>query len=303
MNTAAKIVAPFHQVKPWVYWTDLLLSAGVAWGSLGLAIWVSPWWTPLAALAFYRCLAFLHEITHLHPQIKGFETVWNLLVGVPLLMPSTTYVGSHQAHHSLSTYGTWDDPEYLPNLPRYWSFIILAFVIPLLLVIRFLVLLLPEMFFPRLHAWLACHASSLTMNPWYARVPTPKEHSKMIFWGWVIFMFWAGVFQVPFHAYIVWYVMMVCLHATNIYRSLAAHRYENIESYPMSREDQVLDSLDTPRGLLTELWAPVGLRYHALHHYFPGIPYHNLGAAYRRLVAEVPLYQQSTRGGWLNVPK
>jgi len=34
----------------------------------------------------------------------------------------------------------------------------------------------------------------------------------------------------------------------------------------------------TPPG-----WAPVGLRYHALHHYFPGIPYHNLGFAYQRL--------------------
>jgi len=39
----------------------------------------------------------------------------------------------------------------------------------------------------------------------------------------------------------------------------------------------------TPPG-----WAPVGLRYHALHHYFPGIPYHNLGFAYQRLITSLP---------------
>jgi fatty acid desaturase len=33
----------------------------------------------------------------------------------------------------------------------------------------------------------------------------------------------------------------------------------------------------------------VGLRYHALHHYFPGIPYHNLPKAYRRVVAHLPV--------------
>ena len=31
--------------------------------------------------------------------------------------------------------------------------------------------------------------------------------------------------------------------------------------------------------------APVGLRYHALHHWIPSLPYHNLGRAHRLLVA------------------
>ena len=30
--------------------------------------------------------------------------------------------------------------------------------------------------------------------------------------------------------------------------------------------------------------APVGLRYHALHHWIPSLPYHNLGRAHRLLV-------------------
>jgi fatty acid desaturase len=36
------------------------------------------------------------------------------------------------------------------------------------------------------------------------------------------------------------------------------------------------------------LWAPLGLRYHATHHLFPTMPYHSLGAAYRRLARELP---------------
>ena len=40
-----------------------------------------------------------------------------------------------------------------------------------------------------------------------------------------------------------------------------------------------------PPGLLPALWAPVGLRYHALHHLLPGVPYHNLGEAHRRIAS------------------
>ena len=42
-----------------------------------------------------------------------------------------------------------------------------------------------------------------------------------------------------------------------------------------------------PPGLLAELWAPVGLRYHALHHLLPSLPYHSLPEAHRRLAAQL----------------
>jgi fatty acid desaturase len=51
---------------------------------------------------------------------------------------------------------------------------------------------------------------------------------------------------------------------------------------------QYLDSVNVPPpALLPALWAPVGLRYHALHHLLPSVPYHNLGVAHRRLTAMV----------------
>ena len=58
--------------------------------------------------------------------------------------------------------------------------------------------------------------------------------------------------------------------------------------------DQLLDSCTIRRtsgvgGTLAaawrELWAPVGLRYHALHHWIPSLPYHNLGHAHRLLLS------------------
>lgn len=49
---------------------------------------------------------------------------------------------------------------------------------------------------------------------------------------------------------------------------------------------QYLDSVNVPPPeLLSPLWAPVGLRYHALHHLLPSLPYHSLGEAHRRLAS------------------
>ena len=73
----------------------------------------------------------------------------------------------------------------------------------------------------------------------------------------------------------------------NQVRTLVAHLWEN-DGEPMSVTAQYLDSVNVPPpGTLPALWAPVGLRYHALHHLLPGVPYHNLGEAHRRLCREL----------------
>jgi fatty acid desaturase len=74
----------------------------------------------------------------------------------------------------------------------------------------------------------------------------------------------------------------------NQLRTLVAHDWAS-DGAPMSLADQFRDSINVPPpGWLPLLWAPVGLRYHALHHLAPRVPYHNLAEAHRRLVQALP---------------
>jgi fatty acid desaturase len=74
----------------------------------------------------------------------------------------------------------------------------------------------------------------------------------------------------------------------NWVRNLAAHRYGN-RGEPTDHIGQFSDSVNiTGQTWLTLLLFPVGLRYHALHHLLPALPYHNLGKAHQRLLAQLP---------------
>ena len=73
----------------------------------------------------------------------------------------------------------------------------------------------------------------------------------------------------------------------NHFRTLAAHRYTN-EGGRMNRDEQLLDTVNLvgPAWLMA-LLAPVGLRFHALHHIAPTLPYHSLGTVHRGLLREM----------------
>jgi fatty acid desaturase len=74
----------------------------------------------------------------------------------------------------------------------------------------------------------------------------------------------------------------------NAIRTAAAHRWRGDRQRVMSTQAQVLDSVTIGSdSLLAVIISPVGLRYHALHHMFPSLPYHNLREAHRRLMAQL----------------
>lgn len=88
----------------------------------------------------------------------------------------------------------------------------------------------------------------------------------------------------PWRVLVVWYLMLTGILMLNGVRTLIAHRYRFPGERPLTLMEQFHDSVDVPgHPLVTPLWAPVGLRFHATHHLFPGMPYHNLGTAYQRL--------------------
>jgi fatty acid desaturase len=91
----------------------------------------------------------------------------------------------------------------------------------------------------------------------------------------------------PLHAFLVALVVVAGVAVVNQVRTLVAHLWEN-DGEPMTVTAQYLDSVNVPPpSMLPMLWAPVGLRYHALHHLLPGVPYHHLGEAHRRIGAAV----------------
>jgi fatty acid desaturase len=113
---------------------------------------------------------------------------------------------------------------------------------------------------------------------------------------WSVLIGLAILRAIPWRFFVLWAVVTALASFINTIRTLGAHHYAS-DGRPIDREAQLGDSIDTPGAFWTELWAPVGLRYHALHHYFPGIPYHNLKPAYRRLLETLPQdsrYRQAT---------
>ena len=303
MEDARQIVKDLFEPKSNIFWTDLLLSATFGWGAFILACLATPfswqmWFSIIvAAIALYRSLIFIHELTHLKANaLPGFLGAWNLLAGIPLLLPSSTYTGVHTDHHRLSSYGTAQDPEYMPFGGKKIAivfFVAHSLLLPVLLAIRFLLLSPLGLLFPPLHRFLETHASSLSMNLAYQRRVSSSERSTMIILELAILTMWsvpialATLDLLPWRIFGIWYIVMAIIMVTNSLRTLAAHRYRS-DGKPMGLENQLLDSVDVPGAFWTAIWAPVGLRYHALHHYFPSMPYHNLSIAHQRLIKILP---------------
>lgn len=300
-DRARTLVRDLHNPNPVIFWTDLVITAAIGWSAFAFSIVLDSYMSVLAfciaTLALYRGLCFIHELTHIRPKaLPGFETAWNILFGVPLLLPSFTYVGVHQDHHKLSTYGTQRDPEYLPFATSNIMMIVFvahSVLIPAFLVLRFVVLAPIGLAVPAVRRFFASRCSALSMNLSYERQVSTRLLSSMRLWESVTLVYGIAVMAlivtgvVEWTTAATWYAAAAAVCVINTLRTLAAHDYGS-NGEPLDRTLQILDSIDTPGGVWTELWAPVGLRYHALHHYFPGVPYHNLPEAHRRLVHALP---------------
>lgn len=303
-RTAYRLTADLAKPNAAIYWTDLLLSATVGYGAF--AVWYIRGMTLIgiaaalvSVLALYRCILFIHELTHLRKRSpRGFWTAWHVLVGVPLLLPSFLYDGIHNLHHSKAHYGTPGDPEYLQfgrGRPLHLVLMVpISAAEPLLLLIRFLFVVPIAALVPPFRSHALAHMSAMVMNPLFERKePPPFRTSWLILeavitvYAWSVFaLVWFGVIplKIVLMAVAVWSGMSLI----NMVRTLAAHHYEN-DGQPIDVVSQLLDTVNVPPpALLPMLWAPVGLRYHGLHHLLPNLPYHSLGRAHRRLLAQLP---------------
>ena len=117
LRAAVELTRDISEARPAIYWPDMLGSAVTGYAALaGAILFENPVLAAVsgivAALALYRALLFIHELTHIHRDaLPGFRLVWNLLVGIPMLTPSFMYEGVHTLHHARTRYGTAEDPE------------------------------------------------------------------------------------------------------------------------------------------------------------------------------------------------
>jgi len=311
---ARRLVADLSRPRPVVYWTDLFVSLAV--GVIAAAIHVlQPWLSPaqlgawlVAGIALFRAALFMHEIVHFRRgAMRGFTAAWNLLFGIPFMMPSFCYE-HHLVHHNARHYGTPRDGEYLPlGTARPWvtaAFLAEIAVLPLLAVVRFLVITPVSFLHPRLRQWALERCSPLVINPWHRReVPADAPRrlwamTELLCFGQALVLATlpfitevrVGQVEVPlgWGALVKLYLIAVLALGLNHVRTLVAHRYRS-DGMTMTFAEQLDDSINVEgRTPLVVLMFPVGLRYHALHHLFPFIPYHDLGIAHRRIMRELP---------------
>lgn len=305
VRRAHALVADLAVPRPARYYGDLLASAAVGWGALVAGARLLPGAAGFALLAvatlgLYRAGSFIHEVTHLRPRaVPGFWAVWDAAVGVPLLLPTLLYVGVHSVHHARPHYGTARDPEYLllAGWPRWRLALWVAegALLPVALGLRFLVLAPLSLLHPRLRRLVWERASSLAINPAFRRAPPPAALRRRFAalealaaaWAWALVALVAAG-ALPARYPLAAAAAAGAVGLLNQLRTAVTHRFVN-DGRALGFEEQYLDSIDVPGSpVLTALWAPVGLRWHAVHHLLPGLPYHALGEAHRRLAAAFP---------------
>lgn len=325
ITTARSLVKDLSKPDARIYWLDFtasILTGHVAFHVL-LNLQQNTGWTgaslwsarvalfALTAVLYMRSVMFIHELVHLPKEgYKAFRVAWNVLCGIPFLVPSFLYY-PHVEHHRRKHYGTEHDGEYLDLSHRHPANILLfigaALVVPFAAFARFAIMTPMTWLFPSLRGWVEKHASSMIIDIFYLRGDFgPRAARTMRMQEVACFLVCIGLLarapivsgQIIDGFLIQAYLISVTLIVINNVRTLGAHRWMG-DGRELTFEEQLLDSVNYPyRPWITELWGPVGTRYHAIHHLFPGLPYHNLGIAHRRLMDRLPedsLYRETER--------
>jgi fatty acid desaturase len=311
MKRVQELVADLREPRPGLFYADLLLSAGTGWGLFALAF--GPWAWGVKALCFagatlalYRALAFIHELFH-QQAMSGFRHSWHALAGVPLLIPFLLYLPIHQGHHNSKTYGTKDDGEYDHFHGRAGAasakLFVLNLFLPVALWVRFAVLTPLAAVLPPIRDKMIPEFVHMALRVPY-RAPPIKESARAealrVEWCCAAFAWGLAALVALGHwpVVVAWAAVVLAIATLNTIRALGSTHLYVEEAEGRTARGQLIDSLNVEAGgLLTTLLCPVGLRFHALHHIAPYLPYHAMGAAHARLMAQLPAgseYHQAT---------
>ncbi len=286
----AKINKEFRDlyvIKPKRIYLEIISYAFIAWSSyLTAVITQNILFLAITIVFMYRGLSFIHEVSHLDRQVKGMQSLFNHLIGYLNKVPAYS-MKTHRYHHGLSTFGEITDPEYekWPSRPKFHLArpLVFSFFYPLVLTIRFGIWPVINFCLPR-KIQMATYKkiSSFVMNLNYIRPYDEKDfndYKKEDLW--CVFYFVLFIAATMYYgnfivAFSYWYGIMVIMSILNTYRALVAHRYQShLKKEQDPQLKQLNDSVTIDGGLLTAIWAPIGLRYHSTHHFLPTLPYYS----------------------------
>jgi fatty acid desaturase len=295
------LISDLTEHRAAIYWSDLLTSLALFWCAFSLSLastaerGLRGAAFAVAVLALYRAATFMHELAHLpQSRLPGFRWAWNLLCGIPILLPSFLYY-SHLNHHSTKLYATIDDPEYLAFGPHplrsWWTLLVGTLLSPLLLALRFAVLVPLAWFSPRLRCWLDVHFSAVAIHPHFrdrTRQRNRRRKEQRVAEPLTTLYLWLAIGActtgwLPPEVMGAFVACALGALLVNAVRTRYAHRYAH-DGVRVSHKAQIEDSATLDYGGWFALLAPVGLRFHALHHLFPHLPYHALPTAHHRIV-------------------
>jgi fatty acid desaturase len=306
LKTAKAAVRDLAVPKASVYWADMLVSIGIGYGcgaaflSMQGFTWQRALCYVVSVFAIFRATSFVHEISHMRSnKLRSFQIGWDLLCGIPLLFPSFAYV-HHLDHHRCDSYGTDTDGEYLPfgvdPARTIGYFFLLTILWPFLVVLRFLFFTPLSIIYPPFRVWLLAKFSSFGVINFKHRLEI-SPNMPLGYWKFLdiacSIRIWIPIVLTLVGLYDwtrlgLMFLIAASVLSLNFVRTLCLHHYLS-EAEQVSYLGQLQDSItlaDNP--IVTELFVPLGLRFHALHHMFPHLPYHALGKAHRRLMRQLP---------------
>lgn len=291
----------YFQARLLTFYRDLLLPMAVFAVCFAWAIQAEGAMFAIAYLAavvsIHRAGVFGHEVAHRYDTRKlwQFNLLWDVTVGLLILFPIARFVKPHRLHHSPGIFRTAADPQYFLLRSDSGLAVFMLVLIPFLM--------------PFLHALLALGAS-LTGDRVEAAIERianchgmtsgfllPERHKMRVRWlSRYYVVVWALYIWLAPETLGVMYAVLVGGWVLTTLRIPLEHRMESLLEVS-DRRDHVLDSftIDSP---FAELLQPLALRYHTAHHMYPGVPYHNLAALHRELMAENADYRASVVSFW-----
>ncbi|MEL6106960.1 MAG: fatty acid desaturase, partial [Planctomycetota bacterium] len=165
---------------------------------------------------------------------------------------------------------------------------------------------------PRLREFVLTRCSSLMMNPHYVRRVKRSDRRRILAVEILCCLRAAaipGAVLLGFHDWTripMLYALGVSVLLLNQMRLIADHHFSG-DGEKMSTSDHLMDSCNyTQPDFFTWLLFPYSIRYHALHHLFPSMPYHNLRAADQYLMETLPEdspYRELQQPSWFSVSR